>query len=70
MINYDNYKTYSIIFFRRRKVIGIRNVTCTYEQAKDVSNFLQNESKEYKANSGRYTKVGFIETKPLTLREN
>lgn len=69
MTDIDNIKEYSILFFRRRKLIAVRTISCTYNQVKEVCNFLHNEKKEYKKNSGKYTRVGFIENKPLTLRE-
>lgn len=65
---FDGTDDYAIVFMRRKKIIAIRTVTCSENDVRSVSEYLQNAPKNYKKNSGKYTRVGFIKYSPLEVK--
>ena len=64
----DQINEYAIVFMRRKKITGVRTVICSYKHAQALVSYLQNSPKEYKEQSGKFNRVGFIECKPLQLK--
>jgi len=65
---FDGTDDYAIVFMRRKKILAIKTVTCTEKDVRSLSEYLQNAPKDYKKNSGRYNRVGFIKYGTLEVK--
>jgi|APGre2960657404_1045060.scaffolds.fasta_scaffold402562_2 hypothetical protein len=68
VMHFDETDDYAIVFMRKRKIIAIKTVNGSEKDVRSLSEYLQNAPKDYKKNSGRYSRVGFIKYSPLELK--